>query len=291
MIRQWYEPLKFSEWLKRAVSFLNIGIFLITATLVFSEFRFDWFEKLVGSYLVSVNAVRPETGAVWEAGRQTSTAHEYLNKIISKQEDTRQTVHKAETFSDLAASLLPGEWVTLETRQFKSLYLTLDKTLAVKIIEPARLVWLLSGSPIDRIFCEGMPAGIKIYFIDAQNRVIEQIDLQKKDILDLETGGTRVSGRLADMEGFQGRIYPAKFFFDALFKLPRDILPDLMASPELLLQQEGQITRVGIWNEVKNGYIQLGFEFEDSSGHQVVFVNGREWAVWQLSLNLKGDGN
>ncbi|MBC2705210.1 hypothetical protein [Desulfobacula sp.] len=291
MIQQWYEPLNFSEWLRRAFSFLNIAVFIITAIFIFSEFRFNWVENLVGSYLTSTNEFRPETGAIWETGKQTSNAHEYLNKIISKKEDTRKNVYQASTFSGLASGILPGEWVTLEKQQFKTLYLTLEKSTALKIIEPAQLVWLLNGSSLDRIFCEGITGGIKIYFIDSENRVIKQIDLRKEDILDIENGDRPVPGELADMEGFSGRIYPARFFFDTLFKLPADIIPDLIVNPESLLKQEGKIINIGIWNEAENGYIKLGFEFEETGGKQVVFIKGREWAVWQLSLNLRGEGN
>jgi len=291
MIQQWYEPFSFSEVLRRTFSFLNIAVFIITAIVIFSELRFDWFENLVGSYLVSTNESRPETGAVWDTGKQTASAHEYLNEIISKKEDTRQSVHQAKTFLDLASGILPGQWVTLEKEQFKRLYLTLEKPIALKIIEPAQLVWLLNGGSLDRIFCEGITGGIKLYFIDSENRVVKQIDLEKEDILEIENGGKPVPGELADMEGFLGRIYPARVFFDALFKLPVDIIPDLMMDPKPLLKQDGKIINVGIWNEAISGYIRLGFEFEEKKSKQVIFIKGREWAVWQLSLNLKGEGN
>lgn len=291
MARYWYEPLTFFEWLKRIFSFLNIALFMLTAVFVFSEFRFDWFEKLAGSYLVSTNALRPEIGAVWETGKQTTNAHEYLNTIASKKEDIRQNVNKAGSFSELVSSLLPGEWVTLEKQQFKSLYLSLEKSSSLKIIDPASLVWLLNGSNLDRIFCEGVKDGIKIFFIDPENRVIKEIKLQKEEIVEIENADKPITGILTDMPGFQGRIYPAQIFFDALLKLPSEIIPDLMVTSEDLLRQEGKLIRVGIFNEAVNGYIKLGFEFEAPGGNQVVFLKGREWAVWQLSLNLKGEGN
>ncbi|MDM8535182.1 hypothetical protein QUF70_00340 [Desulfobacterales bacterium HSG17] len=291
MTRQWYEPLNFSEWLKRAFSFLNIAVFILTATFLVSELRFDWFENIVGSYLASTNTSRPKTGVIWETGKHTSTAHEYLNRIINQKEDTQASVHEASSFSNLVSDMLPGDWVTLEKDHFKTLYLTLDKSMAGKIVEPAQLVWLLKGSMLDRIFCEGIPGGIKIYFIDSENRVIKQIDLEKQDILEIEKGEQAVKGELSAMEGFFGRIYPAETFFDAVFKLPADILPDLMVNPEILLAQNGKITNVGIWNITQNSYIKLGFEFEEQGRKKVVFVKGREWAVWQLSLYLKGDEN
>jgi len=289
MIQQWYEPQNFTEWLKRTFSFLNIAVFIITATFISSELRFDWFENLVGSYLASINEIRPEAGAIWETGKQTSNAHEYLNEIISKKEDTRQNVHKASSFSHLVSGVLPGEWVTLEKQQFRTLYLTLERSTALKIIEPGQLLWLLKGSSLDRIFCEGITGGIKIYFVDSENRVIKQIDLKKEVIAEIENGEKSVPGELSGMEGFLGRIYSAENFFNALFKLSSDIIPDLIVNPESLLKQDGKIIKIGIWNIAENGYIKLGFEFEANGENQVVFVKGREWAVWQLSLNLKGD--
>jgi hypothetical protein len=290
MIQHWYEPLSFTEWFKRVFSILNIAVFVVTAVFVFSEFRFDWFEHVVGSYLTSTNEIRPEKGLIWETGRQTSNAHEYLNEIISKKEDTQKNIYGATTFTELVSGILPGEWVTLEKAQFKSLYLSLKKVSASKIIEPAQLVWLLNGSSLNRIFCEGIKDGIKLYFIDDENRVIKQIELKTEQIFEIENGEAPVEGTLADMEGFQGRIYTVEDFFSAVFKLPEDIIPDLMVNPEPLLEQQGQIVSMGIWNEADHGYIKLGFEFTSSDGQHVVFIKGREWAVWQLSLNLKGAG-
>jgi hypothetical protein len=117
------------------------------------------------------------------------------------------------------------------------------------------------------------------------------MDLKKEDLVEIENGEKPVTGKLVEMDGFQGRIYSSQDFFNALFKLPGDILPDLMANPKVLLRQEGKITGVGIWNEAKNGYIKLGFEFEEAGVKQIVFVKGREWAVWQLSLNLRRNEN
>ncbi len=288
MIRHWYDPVNFSEWLKRAFSIVNIAVFVVTAFLVFSEFRFDWLEKAVGSYLAATNESRPETGTIWETGKQMSNAQQYLNKIISEQQDVRQNIAQADSLSGLVSRLLPGQWVTLEKQQFKDIYLGLENTAASEIIDPAELVWLLNGRDLERIFCEGVIDGIKFYFIDSQNRVIRQLDLKKEQILKIEKSEKAVAGSLSDMEEFTGRIYSARDFFQAVFTLPKDSIPDLMQNPEALLRADGRMTRVGIWNEARNGYIILGFEFKQGSETEIIFLKGREWAVWQLSLNLKG---
>ena len=86
-------------------------------------------------------------------------------------------------------------------------------------------------------------------------------------------------------------LFRSEKFFDTLFKLPADILSDLIVNPERLMKQNGKIINIGIWNEAENGYIKIGFEFEETDGKQIVFVKGREWAVWQLNLHLQGEGN
>ncbi len=292
MNQQWYEPLKFSEWLKRAFSFLNLSALIFTAVFVFSEFRFDWCEKMIGNYLVTTNDTRPEKGAIWKAGKQTSDAHKYLKDIINKQQDTRRSVMDAVSFVQLSERILPGEWVRLEKDHFKKLYLAVPETFAGKMIQTLKLFWLLSSDTVDRVFCEGMMGGFKIYFLDSENRVMEVITLDKSEILEIENSKKPYEGGLESLEGFEGRIYPAQMFFKALFTLSSDIgADDMIVNPELLLKESGKVTRVGIWNEASLGFIRLGFEFEENGTRKVVFVKGREWAVWQLSINLKGAEN
>lgn len=261
---------------------------MVTAFFIISEFRFGWVEKMVGSYLSATNDSRPEIGAIWEIGRQASSAHEFLNRMIDKKQDAKENVEHATSFSFLFNNLEQGEWVTLEKQQFKTLYLSLDPNSRVKIIEPVQLIWLLKGYDLDRIFCEAVADGLQIYFLDTENRVIRNISLGKEEIREIEAGEKPFAGTLDSLDGFSGRIYPAERFFDALFKLPVNILPDLMIHPETLLEKEGRMLRVGISNEAIDGYIRMGFEFRTDKGVEVVFLSGREWAVWQLSLNLKG---
>lgn len=287
MIHNWYDPPSFSEGMKRAVSFFNLAVFLVSFLFVFSEFRFDWCEKLLGDYLLSSNDSRPETGAVWEAGHDTRKAYQSLTDIISRQENVRQSVRDADSFTGLASTLGPGEWVIVEREEFQRFYQSLSPSAARKIVDPARLIWLLKGAAVDRIFCEGGSNGIQIYFIDAGNRVVQQLDLDREDLARLQEGPVPENGFLEDQDAFSGRIYPAEEFFRAAFRLPPDMIPDLIQDPDLLLDQRGLIRRVGIWNQVENGNIRLGFELEDQGKTRVLFVQAREWAVWQLGLILR----
>jgi hypothetical protein len=288
MIQKWYDPFSAGEWARRTFSFLNLGFLILTVGFGASEFRFDWCEKLLGTYLLATNDLRPETGALWELGQKTSNAHNSLNKIITQREDSKRSVQGADSFSKLVESLGPGEWVTLEKEQFKQLYLSLSPGIGRQLIDPSHLVWLLNANTTDRIFCEGMTEGISLYFIDSQNRVVRQIDLKKKTIVEIESGNAAIQGKLEQMDAFLSRIYPVGQFFDAMVKLPPEMISELMVDPELLLKQEGSIQRVGIWNEADHGYIKMGFEFEYRGESSVLIIQAREWAVWQLSLLLKG---
>ncbi len=243
----------------------------------------------MGRYLLSNNESRPEKGAVWEAGKQSLNAHRSIAHMIDQRETTRQSIREAGSFTELVSRLGQGEWVVIEREEFQKFYQSLSSFAARKIMDPVRLVWLLKGAAVDRIFCEGTESGAGIYFIDARNKVLTQIDLNPDTLAGLEQGMTSQKGFLEDFEGFPGRIYGADTFFQGAFQLPPSMIPDLMQDPDLLLDQKGIIQRVGIWNQAENGNIRLGFELADQGETRVLFVHAREWAVWQLGLILKGE--
>lgn len=286
--QNWHEPVTLTEWLKRICSVLNLAILSVTCIIVVSEFRFDWCERLVGHYLSFTNEARPENGAVWDAGRQMVSALKSLDQMALARENAGRIVRTAKSFSDLAAQLGPGEWANLDKDRFRVLYLSLPLYLRRNVMDPVRLVWLLNGGATDRIFCEGRMGGMKIFFIDTQNRVIEQVDL---DVQTLGNNGSRavIPGTLDNEHEFFGRIYPASLFFTAVSRLPGDMRVDLILDTEDLLSEKGALDRVGVSNSAQDGFINLGFEFRHLGESRVVRVKAREWAVWQLTLVLKGE--
>ncbi|MCP4116641.1 MAG: hypothetical protein GY737_14770 [Desulfobacteraceae bacterium] len=287
---QWYEPITVSEWLKRTLSLFNLFLLVALATLVFSEFRFDWGERLIGNYLASTNALRPEIGIVWQTGNQASRAHTALDSMVTERRDTARAVQVAATFAELAGIVLPGQWTSLDSDRFKELYLGLAPDIATELIPPSELVWLFGSPGLTRIFCQGTSQGLEIYFLGSDNRVIRQLDLDHSFLSGLEKQETSFPGKLEDIPGFAGRIFPADRFFKVLLSLPKEVQPDLITTPETLLREKGHIVRAGIWNEAKSGYIRLGFEFRENGHTKIVFVRAREWAVWRLSMGLaKGD--
>lgn len=284
----WYEPTKTGEWLRRILSFTNLLILCVTTILIISELRFDWCELMIGRYLASLNSSRPETGAVWKAGEQSSRAHTFLKNIIEERQNAARYAQEATSFAELASGILPGQWANIDKEHFKRLYLAIPATSASELITPEELIWLFGGGTLTRIFCEGKPYGLEIFFLNSENRVLRQITLNKAKMEKIEKNEAIFKGALEQIPEFQGRIYPAELFFKVLLALPQDIMPDLITTPQKLLNQHGTIIKAGIWNEASSGYIKLGFEFKDNGKSVVLFVKAREWAVWRLSSNLTG---
>lgn len=287
--QNWYGPGTPEEWFNRICSVLNLAVLLISCIVVATEFRFDWCERLVGNYLSSTNDARPENGAIWDAGRHMVNAMQSLDQMALARERSGQTVRTADSFADLAAKLGPGEWANLDKDRFRELYLALPAYRRRHVVDPVRLVWLLNGGVTDRIFCEGRMGGIKIFFIDTRNRVVQQVDL---DAQILGNNGSRsiIPGILDNAPDFFGRIYPASLFFTAVSRLPEEMRSDLILDTQDLLSEKGVLDRVGVGNSVQDGFIGLGFEFRHLGETRVVEVKAREWAVWQLMLLLKAEG-
>ena len=286
MMSNWYDPFTPGERIKRCFSMFNLALAALVLLACASELRFDWVEQLTGAFLMATNSSRPETGGIWESGRQALNAHQSLNRIINEKQDALREVQEADSFSSLASRLGPGEWVNVDKPHFRHLFESLPATVKTRVAQPIRLVWLLSTDTVDRIFCEGQMGGLVIYFIDTGNRVVFQMALGSADFADVPGEGR--SDAPMD-EGTFTVIVPAQRFFSALFQLPEDMLAELVGNPEKLLRQEGTLTRVGIGETADNGYIRLGFEFATLEQVRVVQVLAREWAVWQLNLILKGE--
>ena len=288
MGQNWYDPQDFTEWFKRTCSLLNMGVLLFSVLFVFSEFRFNWCEKLIGGYLISINAQRPEIGAIWETGHETLDARDSVKRILTRKNDIKRNVEGADSFLALGEGLRSGEWLTLEKEQFKRLYQSLPISLARHLIEPVRLIWLINGPATDRIFCEGHMDGISVYFIDAGNRVLQQMEFKRSQLKAIYEKQRVTPGALEDFSVLNHQIYGADNFFKAVFQLPKDVRHDLIPSADLLLAQHGELLRVGIGHEAEEGFIELGFEFKYRGKTGVLLTRARDWAVWQLGLILKG---
>ena len=176
----------------------------------------------------------------------------------------------------------------LSADHFRRLYLRLAPSIAHEIISPFELLGIASSGLWRRTYFEKSAAGLMIYLLDADNRVLQQLELGHLLLSQLKRGEVALAESLDELPVFENRIYPADRFFNALESFPEDVRRSMVPQPETLLEVPGQIVRIGISDETQSGFIELGFEFLDGPQRRVVLVQGHEWAVWRLRSNLEG---
>ena len=286
----WYDPRGLREYAWRLMSLRFLTLSLLLFALLLSELRFDWGERMLGAYLVTTNGSRPESGLIWEVGQHARSAHQTLDRILSDRIASQREAREANGFADLADRLQPGQGVMLSADHFRRLYLALPGEAARELVSPFRLLEVFGRYQCDRVYLKktGPESGLVLYLLNHDNRVLETIDMPARLMsLSVASEDIRNDRRLEDEPGFAGRIYPANRFFAVLAELPEETRNAAVPHPERLLEIRGAIMRVGISNEVSNGFIRLGFEAMEGEQPRVLLMQGREWAVWQLHYRLE----
>ena len=283
----WFEPRNFREWARRVFSPRPIVLILLIFGFLISELRFDWIEQVLGAYLVSTNSNRPESGAIWEIGQKTIKAQQTLEQIATDRISSQREALGADSFAEIASNIALDQGVMLSSDQFRKLYLKLSPLTAQEIASPFELLKLFNDENLDRIYFEKAGDGLKIYFLDHQNRVLRKLKIAPALLHRIEQGEIALQGPLENFDSFRNRIYQADRFFDALASLPEEDRRSVVSRPEMFLNISGYISRIGISDEAVSGFIQLGFEIEDPAGLRVMLIQGREWAVWRLRSQLE----
>jgi hypothetical protein len=245
-------------------------------------------ERMLGSYLLTTNSQRPESGSIWEKSHQTRTAQQTLEQIITDRQALQREARSAATFTQIAANVALGKGVMLSADHFRTLYSRLAPSIAHDIISPFELLELVSNGRWRRTYFEKSITGLMIYLLDANNRVLRQLELDSVLLSQLKRGEVALAESLDQLPIFKNRIYSADQFFNSLESLPEEMRRSVVPHPERLLEISGKIVRVGISDETLSGFIELAFEFFDGTQHRVVLVQGHEWAVWRLRSHLEG---
>ena len=278
----WAEPKNIKDWSQRVFALRPILLTLLVSSILVLEMRFDWVERTLGAYLVTTNAARPESGAIWEKGHRTRTAQKTLEKIVTDRQTSQREARSAETFSQIAASLSAGEGAMLSAERFRQLYLEMPRTVSQEIISAFDLLKIVGQGNWRRTYFEKNGDELVAYLLDAENRVLREIDVPSNVLLQMGREDSVKAETLEDLPNYKNRIYPAERFFEALASFPEEIRRNMILNPEALLKPSGRIVRVGISDEAVSGYIELGFEFADGTRRQIILAQGQEWAVWRL---------
>lgn len=283
----WSEPQDFKEWLSRLFSLRTILVALVVYSLALAELRFDWAEQLLGNYLVRTNSHRPQSGAIWEKGKETLTARKTLEQIVTDRESSQRLAREAETLSGIAEALGTTQGVMVSAAHFRDLYLELPPAVAQDIASPFELLRLQSSGRWERTYFRKFGRSIKIFLLDMENRVLRELAVPP-DLLDrLQQREDFSEGVLEDFPRLRNRIYRADRFFEALANQPEEIRRSILPAPERLLALSRPITRVGVSDEALTGFVDIGLEFESEGKSMVMVLQARDWAVWRLRLDLE----
>jgi hypothetical protein len=285
----WSHPQTIGDWLKGMVALRPIVLVLLLSLGLIAELRFDWAEHLVGRYLVTTNPFRPESGAIWEKGHRTEDARQVLEKIVTDKQAVQREARDAQNFTQIAQALSRGIELIISADHFRHLYNELPPELAAELLSPYTLVRIVSKNDWDRAFFEPGASGFSIYFLNKDNRVLQQLTVSADMLARMEHGETPRIDRLENLPQFANRIYAADRFFRALESVSEDVRRQGVPWPENLLKSPGRVSRVAISDEVLSGYIELGFELEEPTQTRVILLQGRDWAVARIRAVLEGE--
>jgi hypothetical protein len=288
----WYAPRSYKEYIRRWVAWRSILLLGLITILVVTEFRFNWLEDVVGAYLVTTNSARPESGTIWDQGRQSELARQTLNAYMNQRQDVQREVRGASSLGQVLAGLGDDRGAMISADHFIELYLKLPPVLAHEVVSAYLLLGQLSTHKWQRTFFEQQDQKLSIYLLDAQNQVLHRIDMGAELMEHIRQGEIAIHTGLHQLGDFAAHVYPADVFFNTLYALPEEVRKGILPSPEELLRISGHIVQVGISSQLMGDVTELGFEVQDLQGAKVILTPGRTQDVQRLLwiLEYKKDG-
>jgi hypothetical protein len=284
---QWYAPIDMRAWGRRLIALRTVLPLGMLCILVASEFYADWCERMVGSYLVSTNGARPQSGAIWDQGRQADSARQVLSQYTSELQGAQREARQATSLGQVVAGIEGDQGAMISAAHFIELYLKLPPVLSHEIISPYTLLVHLSRGEWRRTFFEQQDQQLAVYFLDGQNQVLHRMVVGPGLLEHIQSGEVAIQTSLYQLADFAAHIYPAVNFFSALNSLSAAERKGVIAHPDELLRVSGRLVRVGISSQTMAGTIDVGFEVEDMHGAKVILMQGRQADVQQLQWLLE----
>ena len=283
----WCEPRDFKDWFNRFFSLRSLTFVLIVLLLTVFEFRFDWMEKALGSYLSTTNRLRPETGEIWDTAHDTQKALDSLNEITVDREDIQRNARDAVDLTDIISLISDNQPVMISPEHFCSLYMKLPTSIASRILSPMELLQLQGEEQWERTYIRKFQNQLSIYLITRNNRVLREIVVPDSTLVQIERRKVVFEGSLEEWGAPPEGIITAERFFSALGSLPEDVRSEVLAQPDQILNAGGRLVRVGFPSQRQTLWVDIGFELADGSLRRVIILPAREWALWRLRSVLE----
>jgi hypothetical protein len=285
---QWYYPVNLKAWVLRVAALRSGVLAVILITLAVTEFRFDWIERLVGHYLATTNAGRPESGAIWDQGHQTASAKAALSEYMSQVQTVQREARRATSLGQVVTGIEANQGAMISAEHFLELYLKLPPILSHEIISPFTLLAYINSGKWHRTFFEQQDRQLAVYLLDDHNQVQHRLVIGSTMLGHIERGEVAIQTSLYHLADFAAHIYPASEFFAALNLLSESVRKGILSEPEDLLRITGRIVRVGISDRVFGETVDIGFEVEHLDQAKVILAQGRTDDVRRLMALLEG---
>lgn len=286
---QWFYPVNLKAWMRRVIALRSVVLLMAMMAMTVTEFRFDWIERLVGNYLSTTNASRPESGAIWDQGHQTDSARQALSQYMSQVQTVQREARRAASLGQVVAGIDADQGAMISADHFIELYLKLPPILSHEIISPFTLLAYINSSKWRRTFFERQDQQLAVYLLDDHNQVLHRLAIGPVMVGHIQRGEVAIQTSLYHLADFAAHIYSAAEFFTALNSLPESARTGIIAEPEDLLRISGRIVRVGISDRSFGETVDLGFEVEDLDDAKVILVQGRTDDVRRLIAVLEGE--
>ncbi len=281
-----FAPNSFKASLARLLAPRSVVLLLVVVGLAATEFRFDWLESAIGTYLVTTNPMRPESGTIWEQGHQSDQARQALTQYTNQRRDVQREARQAATMGQVVAGMTDDRGAMISAARFVELYLKLPPVLSHEIVSPYTLLTRLSSGQWRRTFFERRDQQLAIYLLDQHSQVLHRLDVGPGLVELIRRGEVAIQTGLHQLGEFAADIYTAEQFFAALNGLSAPVREGVIAHPEELLRISGRIVRVGIAAEANGDAVDLGFEVEEAGGTKVILTQGRARDVRRLKWAL-----
>jgi hypothetical protein len=170
---------------------------LIVLFLAVFEFRFDWMEKALGSYLSTTNPQRPETGEIWDTAHDTQQALNSLNEKTVDSEALQRSARGAVDLADIISLIADNQEVPISPDHFISLYQRLSPSIRARIISPTELLKLRGENQWERTLIRKFGNQLSIYLIN-QNRVLREIVVADSTLVQIQRRQVIIEGSLEE---------------------------------------------------------------------------------------------
>lgn len=268
-----------AEKLSRIKSPKWVVIGAVFILLFIAEIFFDIFEISIGRIFLWTNAIRPQTGRLWEEDHKEQIGLEELDSATQQETLQENSNQPVQNLDDLEALLSIRRSMSMNRDEFNEFYKSIPQNQSRKIVDPLDLFALNRTSDWHKTQLSLSGNQLVFYFLDGYEKPIRESHVSLYE----EDGQHTVAlSELEQDEKFRGRLVPADVFYQAFNQLPRAYQLQIVNDPYKLVQWGNTLQRVGLSLYVEPNGVEIVFEIQDDDRTRTQSMYASEMAVGYL---------